>query len=454
MLLCATGMNCSAQQWQSMTFRADAPGIDENPLRGWVPFAATETQVYRQQGAVIFPHSMEWFYLPLSDVVKGPELYAWSALESQLQRIAGRGHQAVFRFYVDYPGQASGIPQYLMDAGLKTYAYSDGGNGQGKSASVAPDYSDPRLIDCMEQFIRALGAKYDGDARIAYITVGLYGFWGEWHVERHPLPGEPAGWAMTQKDKDALLQVYAASFNRTPLLVRYPSVTDDHVLLAGFGYHDDSFLQDTIGGAGWLFWPAMQKAGMAEAWKLHPMGGEIRPELQTGVWNAKPDAAMERVSDAIATTHATWMMDDKLFVQRPTVAEWQNALLAQRTLGYTFYCAATRIAPGKGGSTVVTVQVENRGVAPIYYAWPAELEALDVKGKTIASTKASWPLPALEPGQTAEWSAELNATPADVKTLLLQIANPMPGGHPVAFANAEMGTVRPGWLTIMKPVRR
>ena len=167
MLLCATGMNCSAQQWQSMTFRADAPGIDENPLRGWVPFAATETQVYRQQGAVIFPHSMEWFYLPLSDVVKGPELYAWSALESQLQRIAGRGHQAVFRFYVDYPGQASGIPQYLMDAGLKTYAYSDGGNGQGKSASVAPDYSDPRLIDCMEQFIRALGAKYDGDARIA-----------------------------------------------------------------------------------------------------------------------------------------------------------------------------------------------------------------------------------------------------------------------------------------------
>jgi len=24
----------------------------------------------------------------------------------------------------------------------------------------------------------------------------------------------------------------------------------------------------------------------------------------------------------------------------------------------------------------------------------------------------------------------------------------MPGGHPVAFANAEMGTVRPGWLTL------
>ena len=33
-------------------------------------------------------------------------------------------------------------------------------------------------------------------------------------------------------------------------------------------------------------------------------------------------------------------------------------------------------------------------------------------------------------------------------SILLRIANPMPGGHPVAFANAEMSTVLPGWLTL------
>jgi hypothetical protein len=44
--------------------------------------------------------------------------------------------------------------------------------------------------------------------------------------------------------------------------------------------------------------------------------------------------------------------------------------------------------------------------------------------------------------------------PNRTNTLLLRIANPMPGGHSVAFANAEMGTVREGWLTLDVTARR
>jgi hypothetical protein len=183
-----------------MVFRADAPGVDENPLRGLVPYSA------EPQSEGTFPHSMEWFYMPLSEVATGPNAYDWGALERQLGAIAGRGHQAVFRFYVDYPKKPSGTPRYLLDAGLKTFPYSDGGNAQSATPSVAPDYRDRRLIACMVDFVRALGAKYDGDARIAYVEAGLYGFWGEWHVHNHPLPGEPEGWAIAQGDNDALLR--------------------------------------------------------------------------------------------------------------------------------------------------------------------------------------------------------------------------------------------------------
>lgn len=46
------------------------------------------------------------------------------------------------------------------------------------------------------------------------------------------------------------------------------------------------------------------------------------------------------------------------------------------------------------------------------------------------------------------WSVVLGALPDTAKAIVLRIANPMPRGHDVAFANAGMGTIRKGWLTL------
>jgi Domain of unknown function (DUF4832) len=431
-----------AQDWRPMVFRADAPGVDDNPLRGLVPFATGRRE------PISFPHSMEWFSLPLSDVVTGPGTYDWSALEKQLTMIAGHGNQAIFRFYIDNPKLPSGVPRYLLHAGLKTFPYSDEDNAKSKTPSVGPDYSDPRLIECMVGFIHALGLKYDGDARIAYLTAGLYGFWGEWHVLRHPLPGEPAGWTIAQKDKDALLRAYAQSFQRTPVLVRTAVITKDRELLSHFGFHDDSFLQDTIGPGPWQFWQGMRQAGMEDSWEQHPTGGEIFPPIQAGIWSAWPNAKGQDLTTTIATTHATFMFDSTLFATVPAATEKANAQRAQRMLGYTLFCSSARIVRGKNGSATVTVRIENRGVAPMYYAWPVELEYLDGSTKVVARGGTAWPLPTLLPGKTAEWSVSLQHVPHNAKTLVLRVANPMPCGHSVAFANAEMGTVMAGWLTL------
>jgi hypothetical protein len=426
-----------------MTFRSDAPGIDENPLRGFVPYSST------RQTDDAFPHSMEWFYLPLSSVVTGPDSYDWTLFEKQLVAIADRGHQAILRFYLDNPTLPSGIPAYLLADGLKTFPYADSGNAASPTPSVSPDYRDARLIDCLVRFIHAFGARYDGDARIAYLTAGLYGFWGEWHVLDHPLPGEPSGWSIRQQDKDVLLRAYIESFHRTEVLVRVPGVTEDRALLAHFGFHDDSFLEDTLGPDLWHFWPKMQTAGATNLWQAHPMGGEIYPPLQSGLFEALPNRQGQPAETAIATTHSTWMLDSNLFTAVHTPAERANALRVERLLGYTLYCREWQLIRNKDGSATITVRVENRGVAPMYYAWPVEVEALDATGRIAGQGSASWPLPALLPGKTAEWSISLNSLPDASRTALLRIANPMPGGHPVAFANAEMSTVRPGWLTLM-----
>jgi hypothetical protein len=428
-----------------MTFRSDAPGVDENPLRGFIPYSSTK------QTDDTFPHSMEWFYLPLSAVVIGPDAYDWTPVEHQLTAIAVRGHQAIFRFYLDYPKEPSGVPKYLLGTGLRTFPYADSGNAGSATPSVSPDYRDSRLIECLVRFIHAFGARYDGDVRIAYLTAGLYGFWGEWHVHDHPLFGEPSGWSIRQKDKDALLQAYAESFQHTAVLVRVPDVTEDRRLLAHFGFHDDSFLRDTIGGERWQFWPKMELASATNLWQRHPTGGEIYPALQAGLWSSWPNSNGQPASLAIATTHATWMLDSALFVAALTQAERTNALRAARMLGYTFYCREWQIASNKDGSAKLTLRVENRGVAPMYYAWPVEAEALDGGGNIIGKGSAVWPLSELLPGKVAEWSISLNALPNAAKTVVIRIANPLPSGHPVAFANAEMATVLPGWLTLTLP---
>jgi hypothetical protein len=364
--------------------------------------------------------------------------------------IADRGHQAILRFYLDYPTLPSGIPAYLLADGLKTFPYTDSGNAASPTPSVSPDYRDARLIDCLVRFIHAFGARYDGDARIAYLTAGLYGFWGEWHVLDHPSAWTslPAGQSASQ-DKDVLLRAYIESFHRTEVLVRVPGVTEDRALLAHFGFHDDSFLEDTLGPERWRFWPKMQTDR-----RYRPLAGASHGRRNLPAPPSRPFRSPGRTvkgepaETAIATTHATWMLDSNLFTAVHTPAERANALRVERLLGYTLYCREWQLIRNKDGSATITVRVENRGVAPMYYAWPVEVEALDATGRIAGRGSASWPLPALLPGKTAEWSISLNSLPDASRTALLRIANPMPGGHPVAFANGEMSTVVSGWLTL------
>lgn len=70
----------------------------DNPLKGFVPYA--------NPAGDRFPHSMEFFYIPLSEMVREPGEYDWSALEKQLDDIASRGNQAIFRTNLDHPWPA------------------------------------------------------------------------------------------------------------------------------------------------------------------------------------------------------------------------------------------------------------------------------------------------------------------------------------------------------------
>ncbi len=396
----------------------------------------------------IFPHSIEWFYIPLRDIMTDYTTFDWSKLDAQLNAIAGRGHHAIFRVYVDYPKRATGIPQFLLDAGLATYSYSESNNLLSETPSVSPDYRDQRLIKAFANFISALGARYDGDSRIGFITAGLYGFWGEWHVLDHPKAGEPVGWTMLQSDKDLLLNTYKQAFKRTQILLRYPNITTDAQLKTAFGYHDDSFAYRTLGPVSWEFWPQMISAALTDQWKKFAIGGEIRPEIQSTVWDTWPNTVGQDVTTAIQTTHVSWLSSGT-FDTPLTGTRYDNALRAHKMLGYELNVPAAAWVPQSDGKLHVTVKMENRGVAPFYYNWPVVLQFANASGALIgAPLSTDWKLSTVLPGTTQTFQTVLPAVPANAKELLLRVSTPLANGNPLRFANAAQDRTVNTWLSL------
>jgi hypothetical protein len=248
----------------TVSFSFDRTADLGNPLIGFAHYYS-----FGQMSPSV-PCRLENFYLPMRSLMQGWNDFIFDqGLESKLAEIASRNRTAIFRIYLTYPGKTKkptdAVPDFLINGGLAFNSFSGG---------VSPDWEDSNLIKAMTQLIEAMGKRYDADPRIANINIGFLGHWGEWHG------GGQVQFASTETQKQ-VLDAYQRSFKVTQMSARYPDVFGG--LKAGdtrFGYHDDSFVQDTTISQNWGFMNRMKKAGATEQWKVGAIGGEFRPELQ------------------------------------------------------------------------------------------------------------------------------------------------------------------------------
>lgn len=424
-----------------------APAPVDNPLKGLVPYAGDDRNK--------FPHSMEFNYLPVSAVVIGQGEYDWKPFEKLLNDIAGRGHQAVVRFFLEYPGKKEGIPQYLVKGGLKVHTYVNTNTQPLPPTEVStPDYSDANLRQMLKDFIAAWGKKYDGDPRLGFITAGLLGTWGEWHD--YPHEELYASKAVEIEVMDA----YEAAFKITPVLLRYPAGEKHYAHAPNaarkFGYHDDSFAWATLEtrkkSDDWFFVPLLKAAGKdaLEKWKTQPIGGEIRPEAWGKVFDENPGKKeIQNFRQCVLETHATWMMDSGMFEKKQNAARIQRAEEEVRRMGYEFFVRAITIAIAEKKISV-KIEIENRGIAPFYYDWPAEFALIAADGKIAKTFAGTGKLSGILPDAPREWVDELDASgiAAGKYKLALRVANALKNGHPVGFANKTRDADVKGWVTV------
>lgn len=452
----STSAQAAVDESDTITLES-TPARSDNPIKGFLPFAPEPGQAL-EAADPDFPYSLEWFYLPVNAVVTAESTYDWTVVENYLNSIAERGHQSALRFYLDYPTRPSGVPAYLLGEGgidqSRAYDFWDN-NG----VSFSPDYEDPRVSGMIIDFIDALGERYDGDPRIAYITAGLVGFWGENHT--YPMngliePTNPEGidWMPSAATMDTIWQAWDDALDTTWLQARYPT---ESIGQHGFGLHDDSFAYSTLPTTDWHFLSLLEAAGMSEAWQQAPIGGELYPPLQTCIFSEPlncPDADAEMADGrdydyegAVAASHATWIINHQAWATGYSGADRDRAIAGAASLGYDFTATEATVS-NDGTSAAVSLTVTNRGVAPFAYNWPAEFALLDADGSVTSSSAVDAALPSIQPGTSTTLQATIPLNGATAGTLAFRIPNVMEGGAPVRFANVTQDQDAPGYLSL------
>lgn len=425
----------------------NAPGPPDNPLKGFVTYPGTTSG---------FPHSLIWNYLSMRSLMTGATNFDWAPLESELDSAASQGRQFIPRFYLDFPGTPIGIPQFLIDAGLQVYTWTNFNNdGFPPAVCHTPDYESPLLRAALTNFIAALGARYDKDPRLAYVPMGLLGLWGEWH-------NYPRNELFASKTvQTEVMNSYSAAFKYTRILARYPAGSSDYTYAANasrnLGYHDDSFAWATMNTGrpedSWFFQARLQTAGVVDKWRGHPIGGEVRPEVWNCLWDDPTCApAGQEFTRCVTNTHATWLANHGAFQNALQGEQLQRALAGARLLGYEFHVPWAGAGEAFSGASLhVSWAITNSGIAPFYYDWPLELGAITTN-KTLA---ASWPtslkLAFIQPGavgRVMEYQiANLNLSPGSY-VLALRVVHPLTNGKPLRFANATQDQDLSGWLSL------
>jgi hypothetical protein len=373
---------------------------------------------------------MAYFYASWRELEPQPGKFDWASFEKKWNAPLARGKHVILRLFLEYPNQPTGLPQWVIDAGVKRTPYDTKEVGKG----LCPDWDDPKLLEPLLRFIAAFGKRYNANPRVAFIQLGTLGFWGEWHT----WPVEKLMASVETQKK--VVAAYRAAFPDVPIHARYPHEATRHPWL---GYHDDMIPEDTLGSEDWKFLPSLQRAGRTENWKSAPFGGEMVPG-QAKKWLGE---GWETLQKAIEALHFSWIGPYCPANEASLTPEMKSRAEALvRRMGYSFRW--TKVTFGEDDTGVFRVRLEgvNEGVAPLYRNWPLEVAVLDETGRDVILTRPNIDLRRWLPGPLTVNTSLLGA-PAKGR-LAVRVLDPWHGAaRPLRFAN-KLPTLSGGWTIL------
>ncbi len=370
--LCVMSLGNVHAQWRDIPLKSAVSTVQ--PMTGIVLWETNES-------VATAPIQLEYAYFRYDQVVDAEGQWDWSELDATLDRIAGRGHQAIIRWHDTYVGKATGVPKHIKSDA--TYRETVG-KSEGKKTSF-PDWTHEGWREFLLNFFTTFAKRYDNDARIAFVQVG-FGLWAEYHIYDGPM--ELGKTFPSQAYQSQFLKHIHGCLRVTPWMISVdaagehsPLHEDDDLLTLRFGLFDDSFNHRRHAKENEPNWNRLGR----QRWKLSPAGGEFsffekRDQSSALAPKGPHGETFERQASRF---HISFMIGD----DQPSFQPPNRIREAGMALGYRF-----RVTKLEAASSEVRIAIANQGIAPIYFdAYP-----------TIDGIPSSTSLKGLLPGQLIE----------------------------------------------------
>ncbi len=394
----------AAQEMQRIPLQAEIQNVQ--PMTGIVLWSTNESVTKA-------PVQLEYSYLTYRDVVKGKGEYDWQVVDRLLADAASRKHQLILRWHDTYVGKKTGVPAFIVNSpGYQLVK----GKSENKPTEF-PDWSSLLLQEFTLEFFSEFAKRYDSDPRLAFVQVG-FGLWAEYHIYDGPMK---LGATFPSKEyQERFLKHTAKCFQQTPWMISAdaaneewsPLEENEELLALEFGVFDDSFNQKKHAEENEPNWNILGK----DRWKIAPTGGEFSFFASVDQKKALAPTGPYGISfeQQAAKFHVSFIIGDA----QPEFQSEKRIREAGMATGYAFHIVEFRSATGQS-----LVEIENRGIAPIYYdAFPVvdgvraqvSLKGLLPGSKRTFKVQAgsSNPKIAIEcdrlvPGQAIEFAADL-----------------------------------------------
>ena len=390
-----------------------------NPFTGLVPWVGSTNSTYQT--------TLQYVNITWAELEPDSGNYHWSVLESGWGNITQSRRRVGFRISTASPGEEGhiDIPQWLVNRGVRMRAYEIEGQ-----YGLAPDWDDPEFLQAHHNFIAALGARYDNDFRVAWIDVGSYGFWGEWHVWLNDTL------AASQGSKQSILEDYFSAFPTKPKVIAF----DDDFATGYVTSHGGGIRNDCLGTSASNDWYLESVNGLNDwVWKTAIIAGEFCG----GEYGAE-QGTTERFDlnyQFIQQTHWSFIGPAGGMLEPVNEQHRQNLDLLLKKLGYRFVLRKVDhpAEVTKGEEVTMSITVENKGVAPFYFDWPLVLYLIDESGEAVLTHSTSIDIRNWLPGErisedTFTVPASLASAEYQIKLAILDPANDKPA---IRFANTD-----------------
>lgn len=229
-----------------------------NPDMGWVLYFYSNvptnygSQLEASDTVDDFPGvSTVFMRIPWSMIEPEEGKFNWPLLDTVTQRWVDKGKRIGLNITASENWTAFGTPEWVKNAGAKG-TYYEFGKGPAPKSDTAwcwdPDFGDRIFLNKLENLIKTLAQRYDGDPNVSYVHIGSYGLWGEGHtMMTSQVPDDKADKIIrkhidlhTKHFKKNLLAISDDIVGHDKPGRRFPLT--DYALSKGVTIHDDSIL--------------------------------------------------------------------------------------------------------------------------------------------------------------------------------------------------------------------